>query len=32
MLYEKGYLDKLSTPQFFDPDYKVLLNGKTGCR
>ena len=27
-LYEKGYLDKLSTPQFFDPDYKVLLNGR----
>ena len=39
-LYEKGYLDKLSTPQFFDPEFKVLLNGRQvvgecpieGCR
>ncbi len=27
-LYEKGFLEKLSTPQFYDPDYKVLLNGR----
>jgi methionyl-tRNA synthetase len=27
-LYEKGYLEKLSTPQFYDPEYKVLLNGR----
>lgn len=27
-LYHKGYLAKLSTPQFFDPEYKVLLNGR----
>jgi methionyl-tRNA synthetase len=27
-LYEKGFLEKLSTPQFFDPDFKVLLNGR----
>ncbi|NLP15948.1 MAG: class I tRNA ligase family protein [Clostridiales bacterium] len=27
-LYEKGYLEKLSTPQFFDPEFKVLLNGR----
>lgn len=27
-LYEKGYLEKLSTPQFYDPDYNVLLNGR----
>lgn len=28
LLYEKGYLEKLSTPQFYDPEYKVLLNGR----
>ncbi len=27
-LYEKGYLEKLSTPQFYDPVFKVLLNGR----
>ena len=27
-LYEGGYLVKLSSPQFYDPDYKVLLNGR----
>jgi methionyl-tRNA synthetase len=27
-LYKKGYLKKLSTPQFYDPDYNVLLNGR----
>jgi len=27
-LYEKGFLQKLSTPQFYDPEYKVLLNGR----
>ncbi len=27
-LYEKGYLDLLSTPQFFDPEHRVLLNGR----
>lgn len=27
-LYDKGYLEKLSTPQFYDPEYKVLLNGR----
>ncbi|MDF2539118.1 MAG: hypothetical protein K0S76_2139 [Herbinix sp.] len=27
-LYKKGYLEKLSTPQFYDPEYKVLLNGR----
>lgn len=40
LLYEKGYLDKLSTPQFFDPEFQVLLNGRQvigecpieGCR
>ena len=40
LLYNKGYLDKLSTPQFFDPEFKVLLNGRQvvgecpieGCR
>lgn len=40
LLYDKGYLDKLSTPQFFDPELKVLLNGRQvvgecpieGCR
>lgn len=28
LLYEKGYLEKLSTPQFYDPEFKVLLNGR----
>ncbi len=40
LLYDKGYLESLSTPQFFDPDFKVLLNGRQvvgecpieGCR
>lgn len=40
LLYEKGYLEKLSTPQLFDPEFKVLLNGRQvvgecpieGCR
>lgn len=27
-LYKKGYLEKLSTPQFYDPEFKVLLNGR----
>ncbi|NLK74661.1 MAG: class I tRNA ligase family protein [Clostridiales bacterium] len=27
-LYEKGYLKKLSSPQFYDPDFDVLLNGR----
>lgn len=27
-LYEKGFLEKLSTPQFYDPEFKVLLNGR----
>ncbi len=27
-LYEGGFLEKLSTPQFFDPEFKVLLNGR----
>jgi len=27
-LYRKGYLQKRSTPQFYDPEYKVLLNGR----
>ncbi|MCM1989002.1 class I tRNA ligase family protein [Oceanirhabdus seepicola] len=27
-LYEGGFLEKLSTPQFYDPDFKVLLNGR----
>ncbi len=27
-LYERGYLDRLSTPQFYDPVQKVLLNGR----
>jgi len=27
-LYEDGYLVKLSSPQFYDPDFKVLLNGR----
>jgi methionyl-tRNA synthetase len=27
-LYEGGYLEKLSSPQFYDPDFKVLLNGR----
>lgn len=27
-LYKKGYLEKLSTPQFYDTQYQVLLNGR----
>ncbi len=27
-LYEDDYLVKMSTPQFYDPDFKVLLNGR----
>ena len=27
-LYQKGYLQRLSTSQFYDPEYKVLLNGR----
>ncbi len=27
-LYDNGYLRKISTPQFFDPEYNVLLNGR----
>ncbi|WP_105614981.1 class I tRNA ligase family protein [Vallitalea okinawensis] len=27
-LYHDGYLVKLSTPQFYDPDFKILLNGR----
>ncbi|QUI22913.1 class I tRNA ligase family protein [Vallitalea pronyensis] len=27
-LYEHDYLVKMSTPQFYDPDFKVLLNGR----
>ncbi len=27
-LYENGYLVKLSSPQFYDPDFKALLNGR----
>lgn len=27
-LYTNGYIDKLSTPQFFDPEFQVLLNGR----
>lgn len=27
-LYEGGFLAKLSSPQFYDPDLKVLLNGR----
>jgi len=27
-LYEGGYLTKLSSPQFYDPDFKVFLNGR----
>lgn len=27
-LYDKGCIVKQSTPQFFDPEYKVLLNGR----
>jgi methionyl-tRNA synthetase len=27
-LYEHGFLTKLSTPQFFDPDFNVFLNGR----
>ena len=27
-LYKAGSLEKLSTPQFYDPQFKVLLNGR----
>ena len=27
-LYDNGYLVKLSSPQFYDPDFKALLNGR----
>lgn len=27
-LYERGQLKMLSTPQFYDPEFKVLLNGR----
>ncbi len=27
-LYEKGYLEKLSTPQFYDDEFGVFLNGR----
>lgn len=27
-LYENGFLEKLATPQFFDPDFGVFLNGR----
>ncbi len=27
-LYQNGFLEKLSTPQFFDPDFGVFLNGR----
>lgn len=27
-LYERGQLKLLSTPQFYDPEFKVLLNGR----
>jgi len=27
-LYKDGYLVKLSSPQFYDPDFEVLLNGR----
>lgn len=27
-LYDNGYLIKLSSPQFYDPDFKALLNGR----
>ena len=27
-LYEKGYLEKLSTPQFYDEEFGVFLNGR----
>lgn len=27
-LYEKGWLEKLETTQFYDPDYHVFLNGR----
>ncbi|MBR6020087.1 MAG: class I tRNA ligase family protein [Lachnospiraceae bacterium] len=27
-LYEKGTLEKLSSPQFYDPKFKCLLNGR----
>jgi methionyl-tRNA synthetase len=27
-LYKEGYLTQMSTPQFYDPEFKVLLNGR----
>lgn len=27
-LYQKGYLKKMSSPQFYDPDFDVFLNGR----
>lgn len=27
-LYRNGFLEKLATPQFFDPDFGVFLNGR----
>lgn len=27
-LYDNGYIIKLSSPQFYDPDFKALLNGR----
>lgn len=27
-LYQKGFLELRSTPQFYDPDFEVLLNGR----
>ncbi len=27
-LYKNGFLEKLATPQFFDPDFGVFLNGR----
>ncbi|ADL50700.1 methionine--tRNA ligase [Clostridium cellulovorans] len=27
-LYDNGYLAKASSPQFYDPDFKVFLNGR----
>ena len=28
ILYEKGYLKQMSSPQFYDPDFNVFLNGR----
>ncbi len=27
-MYDNGYIVPLSTPQFFDPDFNVFLNGR----